>query len=41
MPGKNREEKKVDVKDDWARAEARRAITKYLRYLEEYTGREP
>jgi hypothetical protein len=41
MPGNNREKKKVDIKDDWARAEARRSIAKYLRYLEDYTrGRE-
>jgi hypothetical protein len=38
MPGKNREEKKADVKDDWARVEARRSIMKYLRYLEDYMG---
>jgi len=34
-------EKKVDIKDDWARREARRAITKFLEYYREYTGREP
>jgi len=27
--------------ESWARAEARRAITKFLEYYREYTGREP
>jgi hypothetical protein len=34
-------EKKADIKDDWARAEAKRAVLKYLQYLEDYMrGRE-
>ena len=34
-------EKKEKKELDWARAEARRSIAKYLRYLEDYTrGRE-